>query len=70
MNEALPCRNLCVHVFIHQAIVTAVLHRAVQRRVTMEFSLTSPLEQRQAAEHSTAAANEHDVGLGCLSLTA
>lgn len=25
-------RNLCVHVFIHQAIVTAVLHRAVQRQ--------------------------------------
>lgn len=42
MNEALLCRNLCVHVFIHQAIVTAVLHRAVQRRVTMEYGLASP----------------------------
>ena len=30
-------RNLCVHVFIHQAIVTAVLHRAVQRQVLFEI---------------------------------
>lgn len=29
-------RNLCVHVFIHQAITTAVLHRAVQRQVDIE----------------------------------
>ena len=29
-------RNLCVHVFIHQAIVTAVLHRAVQRQVMLQ----------------------------------